>query len=134
MSALGQKQTCAVQLGDVRFADISGPANGPKRSVLAEKISDDSCQSKGPHAGECHHCRCPADKFAASREWRCHAGETSAINAATSGTDKPTFQCRLCVKSGHMQCKKACPLCPRKRTFAGVDIGFLWRTPMLAFS
>jgi hypothetical protein len=32
---------------------------------LAEKVDDNSCQSEGTHAGDRHHRRRPADKFAA---------------------------------------------------------------------
>ena len=41
--------------------------------------------------------------------------------------------CSLWVKSGHVQCKKACPLFPRKRTCATpkTDVCFVPRADML---
>ena len=47
--------------------------------------------------------------------------------ASTEAQDKASYRlkitlgmgpCPLWVISGHMQCKMACPLCPRKRTCA----------------
>ena len=46
-------------------------------------------------------------------------------------TAKPIV-CPLWVKSRHLRCKKACPLCPRKRTFGDAKQMSVWvriRTP-----
>jgi hypothetical protein len=47
------------------------------------------------------------------------APHSKASNVAMAIVVQRDHQCPLWVKSRHVQCKRACPLCPRKRTFEG---------------
>src|SRR5262249_53248344 len=86
----------------------------PKHIVLPARVNTDD----GPHSmivGHDHHSWRPNHFDDGERIRMKEFLDFSALGLPTAN---PAAPCPLWVKSRHMQCKKSCPLYPRKRTCA----------------